>query len=170
MAKHSVLRLDNKLKETFSVRVPVGQHFENGFIAKLGAVDENNLDVHEAATATAGDSIVIIGNPAIVYDNNRVGTGMEHEYRMEAGEVVRAYRPELNKLVSISLEGFITEPKKGDIIIPNGYKLDVLPDLGTAPETGTYFRVVKLETVGGALAVNVTHTGTIYAVLETLAV
>lgn len=167
MAKHSVLRLDDKLKETFSVRVPAGQHFENGFVAKLGAVEPANLDVRGALTATSGDSVVIIGNPAIVKDNNKIGTGMESEYRMEAGEVVRGYRPELNKLVSVSLEGFINEPAVGDIVAPNGFKLDVVAD---APATGTHFKVVAIEKVGGALAVNVTHTGTIYAVLETTGV
>lgn len=168
MTKRSVLRLDNKLQDTYSVRVPVGQEFENGFVAKLGDVEKANLDVHGVTAPASGDAVVIIGNPAIVYDNARVGTGLENEYFMKAGEVVRAYKPEANKLVSISLEGFVTEPAEGDIVAAaGGYKLDVTE---TAPTTGFKAKVVKLETVGGALTVNATQTATTYVVLEVLSV
>ncbi|RKJ73021.1 hypothetical protein D7X33_20950 [Butyricicoccus sp. 1XD8-22] len=168
MAKRSVLRLDNKLQDTYSVRVPAGQEFENGFVAKLGDVEKANLDVHGVTAPASGDSIVIIGNPAIVYDNNRIGTGLENEYFMKADEVVRGYKPEVNKLVSISLEGFATEPAEGDIVTANGtYKLDVN---ATPAATGFQAKVVKIETVGGALAVNATQTATTYAVLEVLSV
>lgn len=168
MAKRSVLRLDNKLQETYSVRVPVGQEFENGFVAKLGDVEKANLDVRGVAAPASGDSVVIIGNSAIVYDNNRIGTGLESEYFMKADEVVRAYKPEVNKLISVSLEGFVTEPAEGDIVAAaGGYKLKTT---ATPPATGFKAKVVKLETVGGALAVNVTQTATTYVVLEVLSV
>lgn len=168
MAKRSVLRLDNKLQETYSVRVPVGQEFENGFVAKLGDVEKANLDVRGVATPASGDSIVIIGNPAIVYDNNRIGTGLENEYFMKADEVVRAYKPEVNKLISVSLEGFVAEPAEGDIVAPaGGYKLAVN---ATPATTGFTAKVVKIEIVGGALAVNATQAPTTYAILEVLSV
>ena len=170
MTKRSVLRLDNKLQNTYSVRVPANQTFENGFVAKLGDVEKANLDVRGVSGATKGDSVVIIGNPAIVYDNNRIGTGFENEYFMKAGEVVRAYKPEVNKLISISLEGFVTEPEEGDIVAAAataGFKFYFA---ATAPTTGSKAKVVKIETVGGALAVNATHSGTTYAVLEVLSV
>lgn len=167
MTKRSVVRLDNKLLKPYSVRIPVGAgEIENGFIAKLSEVEKGNLDVRGITAPAAGDSIVIIAEDAIVYDNNRVGTGMENEFFMKEGQVVRAYKPEENNLVSVSLEGFATEPSEGDLVGANGsYKLDVVVG---APATGTYFKVVKLESVGGALAVNATQSATVYAVLETI--
>lgn len=170
MTKRSVLRLDNKLQDTYSVRIPVGAgEIENGFVGKLGDVEKTNLDVRGVSAPATGDSVVIFSNPAIVYDNNRIGTGLENEYFMKEGEVVTAKKPEVNKLLSISLEGFATEPIEGNIIIPNGtYKLAVKPELDANPTTGFVAKVVKVEAVGGALAVNATQTATKYAVLEVI--
>lgn len=169
MAKRSVLRLDNKLTKTYSVRIPTGAgEIENGFVGKLGEVEKDNLDVRGVTKPASGDSIVFFGNPAIVYDNARVGSGFENQYFMKEGEVVRAYKPEVNKLVSVSLEGFATEPSEGDLVAANGtYKLDVAL---SAPPTGFHAKVVKIEKVGGALAVNATQSATTYAVLEVLSV
>ena len=165
MTKRSVIRIDNNLNQVFSVRIQAGAgEYENGFVGKLGNYEENNLDVQALEQATAGDSIVVVANPAIVYDNARLGTGLETDYFMTEGEVVRAYVPEVGKLLSISLDGFKVEPAKGNIIVPDGKQLTVAAE---APATGTYFEVVKIEKVGGALALNVTNGGTTYAVLKT---
>ncbi|MCM3387325.1 hypothetical protein M3649_04150 [Ureibacillus chungkukjangi] len=165
MTKRSVIRIDNNLNQVFSVRLKTGAgEYENGFVGKLGDYEENNLDVQALELATAGDSIVVVANSAIVYDNARLGKGLETEYFMAEGEVIRAYVPEAGKALSISLEGFKVEPAKGDIIVPDGKQLTVAE---TAPTTGTYFEVVKIEKVGGALALNVTNNATTYAVLKT---
>ena len=166
MTKYSVVRLDDiksrHVGRNYSVRVPVGVTLENGGVAKVVKREVNNLDVHEITTATAGDSVILIAEPAIVKNNNIIGTGLEHEFKMDEGQVVRGYELAVHDLISVSLEGFVTEPNEGEIVVPNGYKLDV----GGAPATGTYFEVVKKETVGGLLAINATQSPTVYAVLE----
>lgn len=167
MAKKSVIRIDDNLSTVFNVRI-TGE-YENGFVGKLGDYEDANLDVRALATATSTDSIVIVGNPAIVYDNGRPLSGLETEYTMQSGEVVRAYKPEVGRKISISLEGFTGDVAKGNLVAADGKKLKVV---ASAPATGTYFKVVKLETVGGALTLNApdaNHTVT-YAVLDTVRV
>ena len=166
MSNYSVVRLDDlksrHVGRNYSVRVPVGKTLENGNVAKVLKREVDNLDVHTIEEATAGDSVILIAEVALVYDNNRIGTGLEKNFIMKEGEVVRGYELAVHDLVSVSLEGFVTEPAEGDIIVPNGFKLDK----GSAPATGTYFEVVKIEQVGGWLTIGTNQTPTKYAIME----
>lgn len=167
MAKKSVIRIDDNLSTVFNVRI-TGE-YENGFVGKLGDYEQANLDVRALEPATSTDSIVIVGNPAIVYDNARPLSGLETEYSMQSGEVVRAYKPEVGKKISISLEGFTGDVAAGNLVAADGKKLKVVAQ---APDSGTYFKVVKLESVGGALSLNAPNNGHVvtYAILDTVRV
>lgn len=169
MAKRSIVRLDDYRfpnGDVFSVRAKV--ELENGFVGKLGEVEEGNRDVRALETPTAGDSLVLIANPALVYDNARLGSGDETNYFMEAGEVVRAYGLRPTMKFSVSEEGINGTAVEGEYIIAGaGHKLEAS---ATIPEGATGFvgKVIRKDVVGGALAVNVTQTPTTYVVIDTI--
>lgn len=167
--KRSVIRIDDNLSKVFNVRL--SGEYENGFIGKLGDWEQDNLDVRALLPALSGNNFVIIGNDAIVYDNNRPTTGLETNYYMKSGEVVRAYVPEVGKKISVSLEGFDGDaPVAGSIVTTNGAKQ--LKVVAQEPAQGTYFKVVKLEQVAGVASLNMNGNGhkVTYAILDTVRV
>lgn len=169
MAK-SVVRLDDprfagRDADVFSVRA--NTELENGFVGKLGEIEKDNRDVRALETPAAGDSLVLIANPAIVYDNARLGSGLEKNYSMKAEEVVRAYDLKPTYVFSVSEEGIEgTATEDGYVVAGAGNKLVAVDE---KPETtGFIGKVVRKEVVGGALAVNVTQTPTNYVVIDTI--
>ncbi len=167
--KRSVVRLDDSRfpnTDIFSVRANV--ELENGFVGKLGEVEEGNRDIRKLETPAEGDALVLIANPALIYDNARLGSGLETNYYMEAGEAVRAYTPHPTYVFSVSEEGIEGKANKDEYVVAGaGHKLVAKAELdGT--ETGFVGKVVRKDTVGGALAVNVTQSPTVYVVIDTI--
>ncbi len=166
----SVVRLDDvkstKVGHIYNIRVPEATELENGNVVKLGDFEATNRDVRAGLTTTSGDKVVLIAATPLIYDNNRYKDGLEQYYYAEEGEVVRAYELGVTDVFSVSLKGFVDEPVVGSVIVPNGYKLDVLADPLTAPTTGFVAKVIGIETVGGALSLNVTNSGTTLYKLE----
>ena len=173
MAKQirSVVKLDdsrfpNGREDIYSLRV--SDEVENGFVLKVGEVEDGNHDVREGVQPSAGDKIAIIANPALIYDNNRLGSGLERYYFMEADEVVRAYTPHPTYIFSVSEEGIEGVAEAGKFVVSAaGYKLKV-EDTEPVDATGFVGKIVRLDTVGGALSLNVTQKPTKYVVIDTI--
>lgn len=171
MAKRATVRLDDprfagRDADVFSVRITT--EMENGFVGKLGDIEDDNRDVRALVKPEGGDSIVLIANPALVYDNARMGSSLETNYFMEAGEVVRAYKPHATYVFSVSEEAIDgTAVKDEYVTVDAGYKLVPLAAL-TGSETGFVGKVVRKEPVGGALSANVTQSPTVYVVIDTI--
>lgn len=171
MAKKSVVRLDDprfagRDADVFSVRSD--KTLQNGFVGKLGNVEEGNRDIRALEETATGDSVVLVANPALVYDNNRLGSGHESEYEMEAKEAVRAYGLHPTYVFSVSEEAIEGTAVVGEYLVAGtGNKLVPLDTL-TGSETGFVGKVVREDTVGGALALNVTQTPTKYIVIDTI--
>lgn len=167
MVKRSVVRLDDsRFTSTDIYSVRLNDDAENGFVVKLGDVETDNLDVRKAETPAAEDSIVLIANPAIVYDNARMGSGLETNYFMKEGEVVRAYAPKATFLFSLSEEGINGTAVKGEYLVTGaGNKLVPSP---TIPASGFAGKVVDFETVGGRISLLAEHSPVKYAIIETV--
>lgn len=167
MVKKSVVRLDDsRFPNTDIYNVRLKNEAENGFVGKLGEIEATNRDVRTLETPAAGDSIVLIANPAIIYDNARQGTDVESNYFMEADEVVTAYAPKPTFVFSVSEEGIDGAAVEGEYVIAAaGNKLAVSD---TAPATGFVGKVVRFDTVGGALSLNVAQKPTRYVVIDTI--
>lgn len=166
MAKKSVVRLDDSRfpnSDIYSVRSTVA--LENGFVGKLGAVEAANADIRALVAPAAGDGeLVLIANPATIYDNARLGSAKEDQYEMEANEAVRAYGLRKTFIFAVSAEGFTTAPTVGQFVITAaGHKL---APSATAPTGGFSAKVLRKETKGGNLSANVAQAPTEYFVLE----
>lgn len=184
MVVKSVVRLD-KVKSvyggnTFSCRT--ADIVENGFVGHLGAVEAANRDIHalvKPLTATLVDSLVLIANPAMIYDNARLGTGLENLYQMEIGEAVRAYEIQKYDTFAVSREGITTLAVGGAAVAGNyviaanaSYKLTEITKaaydaLVTKPAFSA--KIIREDVVGGLAALNGTQTPTTYVVVEVLA-
>lgn len=167
MANKSVVRLDDSRfpnGDIYSVRATVA--LENGFVGKLGEVEEGNPDVRKLEAAAAGDSLVLIANPAIIYDNARLGSNKEEMYEMEAGEAVRAYKPHATYLYSVTKEAINGTAVVGEYLIAGaGYKL--VPSATPAAE-GFSAKVVRKDAIGGKASFNVTQAPQEYIVLDVI--
>jgi hypothetical protein len=183
MAKRSVVRLDS-LKAVYndaSVHsVRVSEEFENGWVGHIGDVEAGNADVKalvKPKTGTEDQSVVVVANPALVYDNGRMGSGFEINYFMEAGEAVRAYELTPNDILSVSKEGvqlLAADAVAGNYLVTDttasgSHKLKEIAAadydlLATKPKFAA--KIVRQDTVGGALAVNVTQSPTVYVVAQ----
>lgn len=165
MAKRSVVRLDDYRfpnGDVFSVRAT--EVLENGFVGKLGEVEAGNRDIRALEKPKAGDSLVLIANPALIYDNNRMGSDVETNYFMEAGEAVRVYGLRPTMKFAVSKEGINGTPVVGQYLVAGaGHKL--VPS-ATVPATGFAAKIVREEPVGGALSINLTQTPTTYVVVD----
>lgn len=168
MAKviRSMVRLDDVKSvytgKNFSVRLK--DEAENGFVVKLGDIEANNRDVHGAVKPVAEDKVVLIAEVPMIYDNNRLGTGQEKYFAMEAKEVVRAYELQANDKFSVTKQGIEGDAIVGEYLVTGtGYKL--VPS-ATVPANGFAAKVVREERVGGKFSLNVDHAPLEYVVME----
>ena len=168
MANKSVVRLDDSRfpnTDIYSVRGTV--ILENGFVGKLGEVEAGNPDVRKLEKPAAGDKLVLIANPAIAYDNTRLGANLESEYNMAAGEAVRAYKPHATYIYSVTKEAINGTPVVGEYLIAgDGYKL--VPS-ATPAEAGFTAKIIRKDAVGGKASFNVTQAPQEYFVLDVIA-
>ena len=151
---------------TFSVRTT--QEMENGFFVKLADIEKDNIEVHGMAVPKTGDKgLVLIANPAIIYDNKaRLGSDQEKFYYMENGEVVLGYEIVENDVFGISKLGIEGTPVEGEYLVAgNGVKL--VPS-ATPVADAFCAKVIRFEKVGGALALNLTHEATEYVMMEVI--
>ena len=151
---------------TFSIRTT--QEMENGFFVKLGDVEANNIEVHGMVVPQAGDKgLVLIANPAIIYDNTaRLGADQERFYFMEAGEVVRGYEIGATDILGITLEGIEGDAVEGEYLVAgNGVKL--VPS-ATPVADAFCAKVIRKEKIGGVLSLNLTQTPAEYVMMEVL--
>lgn len=149
----------------YSIRAT--EELENGFVVKLGDIDKKNIEVHEMVktTASTDKGLVLIANPAIVYDNARLGAGQERYYFMENGEVVRGYQLAENDVVGISKLGIEGTPVEGEYLVAGA--TTKLKHVSADPADGGFLaKIIRIEKVGGALALNLTHDATEYVMVE----
>jgi hypothetical protein len=165
MVVKSVVRLDDSRfpnADVFNVRGTVV--LENGFVGKLGAIEAGNADIRALAVPAALDKLVLIANPAMIYDNARLGTGLENLYQMEIGEAVRAYGLRPTFVFGVSKEGINGTAVIGQYLVAGaGYKL--VPS-ATLPASGFAAKVVRLDVVGGLASLNGAQVPTTYVVME----
>ena len=176
MAKQirSVVRLDdarfaNGREDVYSVRLKDGKEFENGFVVTVGDVEDGNRDVREALEPAAGSKIAILANPAVIYDNNTRGSGLERFYYMEGGEVVRAYTPAPTYVFSVTREGIEggEDAEAGKFVVSDGYKLKI-EDVEPVDATGFVGKVVRIDPVGGRASLLVDQKPAEYVVIDTI--
>lgn len=166
MVKKSTVRLDDARfprEDIYSVRAE--NVLENGFVGKLGEVEAGNPDIRALETPAAGDGdLVLIANPAINYDQSRLGANLEAQYEMAAGEAVRAYGLRKTLIFAVSKEGINGTAKVGEFLVAGaGHKL--VP-AAAAPASGFAAKVIRIDKVGGKLSLNVAHVPTEYVVVE----
>ena len=152
---------------TFSVRTT--QEMENGFFVKLGDIEKDNIEVHGMKVPATGDKgLVLIANPAIIYDNTaRLGSDKERFYFMENGETVLGYEIVENDVFGISKLGIDGVPVEGEYLVAgNGVKL--VPTNTPPVDDAFYAKVIRFEKVGGALSINLEHEATEYVMLEVI--
>lgn len=163
------VRLD-KVKSVFTghnFSIRTTEELENGFVVKLGDLEPENRDVHGMEAPAAGDSLVLIANPAIVYDNARRFSGDEVYYFMEEGEVVRGYELQKNDVFSITKLAIEGDAVVGEYLVA-GAGTKLVPS-ATPAATGFSAKVNRFERVGGAVAsLNVDLEATEYVVMEVL--
>ena len=166
----STVRLD-KVKSVynghiFSIRAT--QILENGFFVKLGDLEAKNIEVHGMAVPKAEDKLVLIANPAIIYDNTaRLGSDQERYFFMEKDEVVRGYEIVENDVISVSKLGIEGIAVVGEYLVA-GVGTKLVPSAVPATN-GFCAKVVRFDKIGGALSINLTQEATEYVVMEVLA-
>lgn len=163
--KRARVRLDDSRfpnGDLYSVRSE--NELENGFVGVLGDVEVDDLDVRKLITPTAESSLVLIASPAMVYDNNRMGTGGEEDYFMEAERAVRAYGLHEHYIFSVTKEAIDGTAVKDEYLV-SGAGNKLVPS-ATVPTKGFAAKVIKEENVGGAYSLAVTQTPTTYVVLQ----
>lgn len=169
MVKKSTVRLDDARfprEDIYSVRAAAP--LENGFVGRLGEVEAGNPDIRTLAAPVAGDGdLVLIANPAINYDQSRMGANKEDQYEMAAGEAVRAYGLRKSLVFAVAKEGINGTPVVGEYLVAGaGHKL--VP-AATAPLEGFAAKIVRIDKVGGKLSLNAGHVPTEFVVVEVVA-
>lgn len=164
---NAVVRLD-KVKSIygghiFSVKAP--EELQNGFVGHLGNLLPEEREVYglqKPATATIAEKgIVLIAHSPINYDESKMSSASEQNYKIEEGEVVRAYEIHEKDIFSVTKEGVDligAEPVAGNFIVAqNGsFKLKEVATLtGTEAFVGKIVRkdVLGTKTVTGQAGV-----------------
>ena len=165
----SVVRLDDpRFANTDVYSVRSANALQNGFVGKLGEVEDGNRDIRELKDTATGDSIVLVANPALPYDNARLGSAQETDYEMEANEAVRAYGVKPTFVFSVSKEAIEGAAVVDQYLVAGaGNKLVPLAAL-LGSETGFVGKVVRKDKVGGALSLVTKQEATEYIVIDTI--
>lgn len=140
---------------------------ENGFVVKLGDIEADNIEVSGMVVPATGDGqLVLIANPALIYDNSSFSKGLENKYFMETGEVVRAYELSKHDIIGISKLGIDGEAVAGEYLVAgDGMKLK---PSAVAITDGFCAKVIRFDKVGGTPSINVATPPTEYAMMEIL--
>lgn len=151
---------------TYSIRAT--QALENGHVVKLGDLEATNIEVHGMAVPTANSSVVLIANPAIIYDNARLGADQERYYSMETGEVVRAYELSKGDVFGVTKIGVEGTPVVGGYLVTG--TTTKLKYSATAATGGFCAKIIRFDRVGGAMSLNVEQAAAEYVMVEVLSV
>jgi hypothetical protein len=157
---NSVVRLDkvrsvyNGGGHIYSVEAP--EALQNGFVAALKGLKDGEREIYEIEKAGTAKSVVLISNPAINYDNVRMGANSEQEYAMETGEVVRAYDIAKGDIFSVTKEGITllgADAVVGNYVVGNGtdFKLKEVASLAGTEVFAA--KIVRNDVVGHPVAV-----------------
>lgn len=149
---NSVVRLD-KLKAVqgghiYSVLAP--EALQNGFVAALKGLKTGEREIYEIEKAGTTKPVVLIANPAIIYDNARQGANSEQNYVIENGEIVRGYELQPRDIFSVTKEGLTllaTDAVVGNYVVGDGatFKLKEAAAVTTETFVG---KIVRIDTVG----------------------
>lgn len=111
MMANSVVRLD-KVKSVYGghiYSVRAVEEMQNGFVAHLGSLEAGEREVYsieKPSTASIPEKgVVLIAHSPIVYDNARMTSNSEQNYKIEVGETVRAYELVPHDIFSVTKEG-----------------------------------------------------------------
>lgn len=144
------------------------EELENGTIVGVGGTERTNLDTRKMVNPEEGVAVALVADPVKTYDESSYDARFAHNYSMEEGQVVRAYKLVPTDVFSVSLEG-IGEGAElieeltydaDDVIVEDvyavattdgeGYKLKLTADKPVdAPFVG---KVIATEVVGGLLS------------------
>lgn len=174
MAINSVVRLD-KVKSVYGghlYAVEAPEALQNGFVAAVKGLKAGEREIHEIEKAGTGKEIVLIAEPAIVYDNARMGSNSEQNFAIESGDVVRAYEINKGDVFSVTVEGVTllgANPVVGNHVVGSATDFK-LKEIATLAGTETFAaKIVRVDTVGTPLAFGqpgVNHRQLKYVVLE----
>jgi len=170
---YSVVRLDNvKAVYTghiFSVKAP--EELQNGFVGHLGGFVNGEREVRtlEKPTTASIDQkgLVLIAHSPINYDESTMASASEQNYKIEAGEVVRAYELHEHDIFSVTKEGIDligANATVGNYVVAQdgSFKLkEVATPVGTEAFVG---KIIAQEAVGTTTVVGA--NGAIGHVLE----
>lgn len=82
-------------------------NMDNGVLAKLGNLVQGEREIFAVTAPALADKVVLIANPALIYEQYTTLQGAEFNYYNEAGEVVRAYDLTAGDRFGVSKEAFI---------------------------------------------------------------
>lgn len=174
MAINSVVRLD-KVKSVYGghlYSVETTEAMQNGFVAAVKGLKAGEREIHEIEKAGTDKEIVLIAEPAIVYDNARMGSNSEQNFSIESGDVVRAYEITKGDIFSVTVEGLDllgAEPVVDNYVVADAADFK-LHEIATLAGTEAFVaRIARVDVVGTPLAFGqpgVNHRQLKYVVLE----
>ncbi|STO12862.1 Uncharacterised protein [[Flavobacterium] thermophilum] len=170
---YSVVRLDNvKAAYTghiFSVKAP--EELQNGFVGHLGGFVNGEREVRTLEKPTTASisqkGLVLIAHSPINYDESTMASASEQNYKIEAGEVVRAYELHEYDIFSVTKEGIDligADAGVGNYVVAKdgSFKLkEVATPAGTEAFVG---KIIAQEAVGTTTVVGA--NGAVGRVLE----
>ena len=125
----------------------VAEEIENGCVVKLKELAEGEREVFIGVTPAADDAmndIVLIAAPEVMYDERKKNLD---QYINEAGKSARGYCLHEGNFFSLTAEGFVGTPAKGNIVeLTNGIKLNAV---ASATDNATKIgKIVDVEIAG----------------------
>lgn len=118
-------------------------NMDNGMLAKLGNIVTGEREIFEVTAPKLGDKVVLINNPALIYEQYTTLQGAEYNYFNEAGSIVRAYDLIENDRFSVSVEAFTAITPDTGLVVENTTNYIVNDG------TGKYKEVATLEGTEG---------------------
>lgn len=154
MAINSVVRLDKVASvyqgggHIYSVEAP--EALQNGFVAAVKGLKDGEREVYEIEKAGTTKSVVLIANPAINYDESRLGANSEQNYSIATGEVVSAYDLRKGDIFSVTKEGLTligADAVKGNFVVGDGTSFKLKEVASVTTETFVA-KIVRQDVIG----------------------
>lgn len=120
---------------------------ENGMIVTLGdPVETSGNEEYKAATPVKGSQIILIANPALIYDQSTTVGQAEYNYVIEVGKGARAYSIIPHDMYAVS-ENLITKiagdkVTKGNLVVAKDRKYQ---EIAKATAVTDYGFVAKIR-------------------------
>lgn len=131
---------------------------ENGMIVTLGdPVETSGNEEYKAVTPVKGSQIILIANPALIYDQSTTVGQAEYNYVIEAGKGARAYSiiPHDMYAVSENLITKITGDKvtKGNLVVAKDRKYQEITKATAVTDYGFVAKIRYTYTKSGVTMV-----------------